>query len=477
MAHEAIINFLFNSEGAIREIDNFKSRFSQALDGLADTASNIGKIFGVGGGLASFFSIKDFMEHIKLIGDLNVAYSNLPIEKIGRFSNAMELLGASDEEVISSLTSIQKLTANVKATGQGWPGLLNVLIGSPTKANGQMKTSLEILEELDEGIRRYEEAGKKLDEGQINKLLEDLGFSGSAFTAMKRYLAQSAEERKKFEKRLDTLWTPSEEDVKLQRDFADSLNELRIRFRELGKVLLDLGLGKIINGITEAIKKFNEASPETQKAILGITASLILLKPGIKSLKGLKNLLSLGGGVLGPWILLGAVYLAIANNIGGSKDALDEWLKTYNDWVAKLEKDHPFLAEFAKQIGDLGQAILHPIDTLKEHWEAMTKAFRELMDMVPDFLWDKNKGNTEKGFKLVDKMLEFSGAQVVKVPPQAEDEKVNNSKSLVFNPIYNITVEGNMDEETAYKLGGYVNRLGLDSIARQAGGLNTGGYR
>ena len=95
MAHEAIINFLFNTEGAVRELDNFKSRFSKAIDGLADSASKIGTIFGIGGGITGGFAVKNVMDNIQRMNDLIVRYSDLPVEEVGKFSNALRLLGAS----------------------------------------------------------------------------------------------------------------------------------------------------------------------------------------------------------------------------------------------------------------------------------------------------------------------------------------------------------------------------------------------
>lgn len=472
MAHEAIINFLFNSEGAMREIDNFKSRFSKALDGLAESASGIGKILGVGGGLTAGFAVKSMMDHIKLINDLKIAYSEMPIEEIGRFSNALRLMGAAPEEATDALHSMQEVINKAVLEGGNLPKLMTHLGLRVKDANGKTKTAVQLFKELDAAIRK-----SNLTEEGINEVLKETGLSGGAFTAMKRLVTQSDRERAEFEKKLNKFWVPSAEDAKRIQKFSDSINTLKLRFDELGKVLLDLGFQSIIDGINKGIDQFNNASPETQKSIIYIIAALSLLKPALKTLKSLHGLLQLSGAVFSPWLILGAVFLAVANNIGGCKDKLDEWLSEYNEWVKQLKEDHPFLAEFAQQLADLGQAILHPIDTLTKHWEAMTKAWRELKEELPlDLFSDKTPA--EKGFNFVNKALDWMGAETVKtnIPTGSIDNSVQITNYITAD------MSGDVDRD---KFRAFTDRIaegvergtrnGLKNMSIQFGGQTVGG--
>lgn len=465
MAHEAIINFLFNSEGAMREIDNFKSRFSKALDGLADSASNIGKVLGVGGGLATFFSAKDFMDHIRALGDLNTLYNNLPIDKIGRFSNAMELLGASDEEAVASLKSMQKMLENLRSPegGKYLNILQNIGVQPFDEATGKLKDAITLFYEIDESLRHG--LGKTMYEGQKTKLFEDLGMSGDQLVAAIRYINQTDEQLKDLNKTLDKMWTPDESDVNRLRNFDKSLALLRNTFRKLGKTLIDLGLGNLIDNFNKAIERFINISPDTQKAIMYFVGGLIMLKPTLKTLKTMHELLKLPGSLISPWFLFAGVYALIANNIGGSKDALDDLLKKYNEWVKTLTDDHPFLAEFAKQIGDLFQAILHPLDTFIKAWNGLKKDWNALFG---------NKTEIESSSPKVKKTYNTSvpNSNIKTQTPISESSTKKETNVNVENAI-NVYVNGNMSETQSRQLGANLGRYISETFKIEA--MNIGG--
>jgi hypothetical protein len=465
MAHEAIINFLFNSEGAMREIDNFKSRFSKALDGLADSASNIGKVLGVGGGLATFFSAKDFMDHIRAIGDLNTLYNNLPIDKIGRFSNAMELLGASDEEAVASLKGLQDMMAKLEGPdgGQFIPLLQNIGVQPIDEATGKIKDAITLFMEIDESLRHG--LGTALKDTQRTQLFEKLGLSGDSLTAVMRYVNQTDEELANLNKTLDKMWTPDESDVNRLRNFDKSLALLRNTFRKLGKTLIDLGLGNLIDNFNKAIGKFIELSPDTQKAIMYFIGALIMMKPALKTLEMMRDLLKLPSSLISPWLLFAGVYALVANNIGGSKDALEELLKKYNEWVKTLKDDHPFLAEFAKQIGDLFQAILHPIDTFIKAWNGLKKD------------WNSLFGNDNDVETLQPEVKEVYNAFVPEMETKTPiSNSSSNSNNINVENAINVIVNGEMSETQGRQLGTNTGRYILETItnaAKNISGTNT----
>lgn len=58
MSNNAVINFLFNSENAVRQIDTFTSKFNQTMDALSNSA--VGKFGRVAAAVGSAFSIKGY---------------------------------------------------------------------------------------------------------------------------------------------------------------------------------------------------------------------------------------------------------------------------------------------------------------------------------------------------------------------------------------------------------------------------------
>lgn len=468
MAHEAIINFLFNSEGAIREIDNFKSRFSNALDGLASAASNVGKVLGVGGGLTSFFSVKDFMEHIKLIGDLNTLYNNLPINKIGRFANAMELLGSSDEEAVASLRSMQKMLESLRSEKGGkYLHILQKIGVQPfDEATKELKDAITLFEEIDESLRHG--LGKTMYEGQKTKLFEDLGMSSDQLVAAIRYVNQTDDELKELNETLDKMWAPDESDVERLRKFNKSLATLQNKFRELGKTLLDLGLGNIIDAFNKAIEQFIKASPETQKAIIEIAGALMTLGPGIVLLRSLIGLLPLMALVLA---------LLVAFNVGGLHDELDKRIEDFDKWNKELEKEHPILAAFGKQLSDFGKAMSHPWDTLKTSFSQIINDMKAI--------WDDFKKWLQTPFELpqwakdwIDAVKKWFGLDSVnKTNKEIIHKSIENKKdvSIVYSPSF--VINGEMSEKTKENLRDYsehiLQQFNLSVLSQNMGGINN----
>ncbi|MBQ3311694.1 phage tail tape measure protein [bacterium] len=478
MAHEAIINFLFNSEGAMREIDNFKSRFSKALDGLADSASKIGTIFGISGGITGGFAIKNVMDNIQRMNDLIVRYSDLPIEEVGRFSNALRLLGATPEEATGALESLERVIQEAIPSGR-LPQYMEQLGLKLHDENGNVKTSIKLYKELDEKLRAIKDTTKR--DLLINKIIgSEVGLSGGAFTAMKRLVMQSEDERKAFSEKLGKFWTPSEEDAKRIQNFSDSINSLKVRFDELGKVLLDLGAKDLIDWLNKGIERFNNASPDTQKGIMYLIAGLILLKPTIKTIKGLANAFKLLGGVVtsgGGLLTLATLIGMVAFNIGGAHDALDEWIKGFEKWADEVEKEHPKVGKFLKMLGKAGEWISHP-------WDKLFENFGDSI-LAAEKKWEDFKEWLSTPFELPDWMKDIvdwfredekNTKSVIKSP--INNPSLNN-KNITFNTNFNFEVKGNMSEETGKKLVEYsdniLRKFQLQDYAIQIGAQNLSG--
>lgn len=503
MAHEAIINFLFNTEGAVRELDNFKSRFSKAIDGLADSASKIGTIFGIGGGITGGFAIKNVMDNIQRMNDLIVHFSDLPIEEVGKFSNALRLLGASPEEATSALESLERVIQEAIPSGR-LPQYMEQLGLRLYDENGKVKNSIQLFKELDEKLRSIKDKTQR--DALINKILgSEVGLSGGAFTAMKRLVMQTEKERRDFEGSLGKFWTPSAEDAKRIQNFSDSINTLKVRFDELGKVLLDLGAGKIIDGINKVIDTFNKSSPETQKNILYLIAGLTLLKPTISTIKKLASAFKLLGGVAssgGGLLALASLIGMVIFNIGGAHDALDQWIKGFEEWADEIEKEHPKVGAFLKMLGKAAEWISHPWDKIFENFGDSILEAEKKWDEFKDWLLQPFELPEwlEKLSNLYDKAEQKAGGFLYNLLPEdmqkSISETVNgkntpanipnigntstNNKNVTFNTEYQFVVNGDMNEETGRNLMDYSNRLfkanpKLQEIVQQAGGYAPAG--
>ena len=313
---------------------------------------------------------------------------------------------------------------------------------------------------------------------------------------------QSEKERQDFEGRLGKFWTPSAEDAKRIQNFSDSINTLKVRFDELGKVLLDLGAGKVIDGINKATDAFNKASPETQQNILYLIAGLTLLKPTISTIKKLASAFKL----LGSFASTGVGLLALASlfgmvvfNIGDAHDALDQWIKGFEEWADEIEKEHPTVGAFLTMLGKAAEWISHPWDKIFENFgDAILEAERkwdefkewlmqpfELPSWIKKLssLYDKAEMKTgEVLYNLLPEDMQKSITNAVKpnVPVNIPNNGTTNNKNITFNTEYQFVVNGDMTEETGRNMMDYSNRLfkanpKLQEIVQQTGGYAPAG--
>ena len=435
MSNNAIINFLFNSQGAVNQLNTFKKRFSNAVSSIEN--SSIGKLSRLGASLAGVFSVKGIMEHASQIGDLQQKYKNLmSLADVSKFSNMYNLLGGKDEEAMSNLEKAQQMVQDL-IKGKASNNLVLLNISPIDKETGKIKSAVKFIEELRERLKTYSPS-------QRTDFLKEFGLDSAA---MQRYINLNEEELKKYKQTAEKMGVVSRETVDRINQWNYSTAQLKISFYRLGETLLKLGIGDLVDKITAALNKFSEMPEGIQQSILGLILALTMIRPlaGIARIItsiGLalssftllvaaplikttasailllsKSLLKLMFALAGPLIktaasailllsksllrlmfafavpLAGAAFiafiLAVIFNLGGLRDKLDETLKSYNEWVKEYSKEHPLKGSFLKQLGELAEDVLHPLEKLKE-------AYNDLADV---FGWEKIGIDSDKGKK------------------------------------------------------------------------------
>lgn len=459
MAHEAVINFIFNSQGALRELSSFSNKFTQTIEKLSN--SSIAKFGRIGAVLGSVFSIKGFYDHTKAIGDLATKYDQLPIEQISRFSNAMELLGSTDEEAVHTLDNLEKKLTDLRQGGS-WSGLLTAWGITPTQANGQMKTSIELFNEIIQKVRELNKEGVRVDSGALNKMFGEIGLDERGIVSFNRLVKMSDDELEEYTKQLNTMGTVSKDTYKNFNRLERSITILKSSFRTLGETLSQTFLPDFVEWISKLVDKFNKLDDTTKNWIIGGIGILIILPQVIGLFKGLATIL----GIISahPIILLLAGIIALATNLGGCRDKLDELHKKFDDWIDDLRKDHPFLARFFDQLSKMIEGVLHPIESLKKAWKQIKRSFGFGDDGDIDI----------KESKEVKKSILFNNRTQFPTFTPIEGGNRIEKNTFGLSPTYNINVYGNMDETLVDRLTTKTN-TNLKNIAGQLGGAYVKG--
>lgn len=369
MSNNAVINFLFNSQGAINELEQFKKNFGSAIDSIQNSA--IVKFGALGATLAGIFSVKDLVEHTELIGELNTKYRDLiTTSEASKFSNLIELLGGSDTDAVQAMDKLQSV---VQDLNQGKaPDFIKMLGLQARDANGNLKDSVTFAKELRQAMKPYSNA-------QQTKWLEELGIYSPA---MKRFMTMSEEELAEYTTKAEKMGVVSEESYQRVLKFKEAIASLRGAFRRLGDTILKLGLGSLIDKVTEAMNRFIDLDEESQNKILGIAAAFtvffLALKPANNIIKlvtsAIKLIAAVSPAVIGAAAIVGLIA-AITFNIGGFRDKLDEYLESYNKWVAEISKEHPLAGNFLKQLGEIAKSVLHPIEALVDAYNKLAGVF------------------------------------------------------------------------------------------------------
>ena len=189
MSLKAVIDFVFNAESALR-LNSFTEKFQSKVEKMSN--SSIGKFVKIGTALGGVFSVQKFRSNAEALRVFQERYKKtFNIEDVSKFANMMKLTGTNIEGSLNILDTFQrKLTS--KQGLQEWNALLTSEYGlSPFDKSGQLKNSLQIIEEFIEKYRKINDP--RLREGFVNNILNFLGASGTSEEASLRQILDATD--------------------------------------------------------------------------------------------------------------------------------------------------------------------------------------------------------------------------------------------------------------------------------------------
>lgn len=358
MSNDAVINFLFNSQDATNGINRFRNNFTKTIDEISSSATL--SLGALGATIGSAFSIKGVIDTVSDYKQLS-ATSGTAVSEISKLVNVFRLMGESGDDAESTIGSIGSLL-------QG----LSVGSDDAIRKMGQFGDALSGITENDTPATFLEKLRKNLQgkgtPQQRNALLNALGINNAGVVA---YLNKTDDEMSAYQDKAETIGVITQRTVERVTEFRKALGELQIRWEMFGAALIESPVVKKgLEILNKTLEEFNKLSPETQSEIMGLIAAIALLSPSLAILKAAVLLLT------SPitWII--AIIAAVAI----FRDDIDEALKAWNNFASELEKDHPLAGGFLKQLLELVNDVLHPVQTLTD---AFDKLFTTL-GIVPE---------------------------------------------------------------------------------------------
>ena len=465
MSNNAIINFLFNSQGAMREIDNFKNRFTQTVDAISN--SSIGKFAAIGAGLASAFSIKAFYDHTKAVRDLHDVYNDLPLDEISLFSNRLRLLGGTEQEAIDFLHKMQDSLVEFKTTGKG---ILSEVL-PPLGINlNEIKNATDLIDKLHEAM-----ASSKLSETGFNKIITSMGLSNTA--SLNRFFRQdSASYLKNYETAQKEMATITDNSVNHLNKFQEALARLQGAFEKVGYALLEANLSGLIEKLVEWVNKFNALEPDTKERIIKTVAALILLAPALKLASEAFNIISGTTKtfasalkllkfvpILLPLALITGIVYSLTTNFGGLSDALEKFGDKWDEWVRSLEGSHPQIAKLLDTLHTIGAIMTSPLDAAQLLMDGKDVTWQNIRDLEKQR--EQEGGNKYENSMLSEVKEDIKSGEIGKnlknlfgwlINGESTDDKISNfNKKMAeitaqkdINKTINVTVNMNNNIKT-----------------------------
>lgn len=345
----AVINFIVNTQSARQQIQGFRRDMSTAAKNIGNSfVGKFGALAGLGGGLKA---LTDVYKHTKMLSDFARTF-NLPVENVSQFVNTMGLFGASTEDSVQALQSVQQAIIEFRTTGGGALRTVAAQVGlSLTNADGSMKNSMQVIEDLRQKF-------KGLSASAQVKVAQELGLSNPAILQMLRASDREYAEMKKQGKDMNVVNQRMADNVqRLNR----ALEKAKMTWFAIGAVILD----KVLPYIEKAIdwfNQFNDLSGETKEIIIKVVGGFMALKPAISVLTTLKDVVTL---LISP---LKAVFaLIVANPILATIAAialgivyLDEIKAKWNEFIASGTA----FSKFCKSVVDDLMLVLKPFELL-----------------------------------------------------------------------------------------------------------------
>ena len=345
----AVINFVVNTQAARQQILNFKNNINTAAKNISNSfVGRFGSLAGLGGGLKA---LTDVYKHTKMLSDFARTF-NLPVENVSQFVNTMGLFGASAEDSVQALQSVQQAIIDFRTTGGGALKTVAAQVGlSLYNADGSMKNSMQVIEDLRQKF-------KGLSASAQVKVAQELGLSNPAILQMLRASDREYAEMKKQGKDMNVVNQRMADNVqRLNR----ALEKAKMTWLAIGAVILD----KVLPYIEKAVDWFNEfnnLSDDTKDIIIKVVGGFMALKPAIGIITTLKDVITL---LASP--LKAVLALIVANPILATIAAialgiiyLDEIKAKWNEFISTGTA----FSKFCKSVVDDLMLVLKPFELL-----------------------------------------------------------------------------------------------------------------
>lgn len=418
MANNAVINFLFNSEGAFKALNDFKSKLGQTVDAISK--NTLTKFGALGSAIGSVASIKNFYDETVKLSQLSETF-RLPIDQVSKFANTLALFGGDSDQAVSDLQSLEQAITDLWTTASGPLKNVGSQIGLTLSRSD---TSLDVIDKI-----RAKFKGLK-DEAQI-KVAQELGLASPASL---RLLRASNEEYAEMRKRASAMGVINPEQQKKVLLLQRSIATLRQSFVALGGSLIGIA-APAIDKITQAMEWLSKQSDTVRLLVLGLPiafGALGVVLPIIKLITG--GFLTLTGVITKLFALMianpvGAVIAAIAAGaflIIANWEQVKSYLSTVWQWIE----------EKAEWLGNVFAKIFNGfVDWIKGIFEKIPFIGKALKDEINSVDSDVE---LKAGLRMGMNPMPVNQTMF----PRSENIINNNQSQSRINQTYNVTFNG-----------------------------------
>ena len=461
MEKRAVIDFLVNTQNALKQIENFKGKINRAADSIK--SSLVGKLGAVGTAFLGLSSIKNVYEKTLQLSNLAETF-NLPIEKVSLFANQLSVFGGSSEDAAEAIRTLEQSIVDLRTTGGGALRDVAGQVGiSLYNANGEIMSSLEIIDQLRDRF-------KGLNKDAQVKVAQQLGLGSPAAL---RLLRATDEEYKELTKEAQKFGVINKETqqrvIKMQRSFA----KLSQSFLAFGASLIDT-FSPAIDALVNGMNWLANQSGLVKGIVVGLVATLGLISPIVGVVGSLaKAFVMVKGAIAGVTTLLaanpiGAALAAVgltAALVISNWDTVKSWFDGFFGWIDNVVAD--CINGLKSLFSTLADIFLFPfkaiqnviggiLDKITSGVMKPINAIKDLISSIP-FIGDIF-GNKESGGD-----FGLTSQQQIKTSEGAPS-RPNIDNSRAQSTVYNITFSGSYN-------GAEVERAMQNVIRQNSGGL------
>ncbi len=450
MANTAIIDFIFNSQGAMKGIAQFQEKLGRSVDAIVSSAA--GKMGALGTALIGFSSVKSMISEVKKVADFSIIYGK-NIEAISSFNNLMAQFGGNTEESLQVYGQLQDALTQLRTSASGaYKALATKLqINFWDEATGRFKNSAQILQEIRRNWHRLSEEGKQ-------DALKTLGIN---MPTVRRYLEASNEEMREAVDLASRMPKLTDKSVKSLQRVERAWAIIRGSFIQVGGVILE-SLSQPIEYLGQASEWLANQSEGVRSSIVGIVAALGMLAPILKLATFLTSGMGLAFKALGfvaanifglltylPYFILArfvqlVAFLAANPLIAFFMALAGAAYLVYKNWdeiKAYFTQFIGWIGNQASKLGGIFEGIFH---NLVEWIKNILSKIPVIGKMINDELKDQEAdAELKQGYQ--SSVLHKTPAQMSMIPQgsmlSGGTTTNNNQRSSVTNT-YNVTFNG-----------------------------------